>query len=150
MSQQFNKIFRFIVTCGYIGRLPFAPGTYASILGCVLVYLFPSLFTNLVIVVCLVVCAVLCINQLEFEGQDPGYIVIDELAGMCIAMTGQSVTLINIVIGFAFFRGFDILKPFPIRHAERLPKGYGIVADDVIAGIFANALLTIWVRVKWY
>jgi len=76
--------------------------------------------------------------------------VIDELAGMCVAMAGHGVTLVNVVIGFVFFRVFDILKPFPIRHAERLRKGYGIVADDVIAGIFANVVLIVWGRMKWY
>jgi phosphatidylglycerophosphatase A len=64
-------------------------------------------------------------------------------------MAGQSITLVNILIVFVLFRLFDILKPFPIRSAERLRKGYGIVADDVVAGIFANLFLSIWVRVQW-
>ena len=150
MSRKLDAILRFIVTCGYIGLLPFAPGTYASMLGCILIYLFPLPFNNLSFVIVLVIFSVFCINLLGFEEKDPGHIVIDELAGMCIAMAGHSVTLINIVIGFVFFRGFDILKPFPIRHAERLRKGYGIVADDVIAGIFANVVLIVWGRIAWY
>lgn len=141
---------RFIVTCGYIGRLPFAPGTYASMLGCILIYLFPLPFNDLPFVIVLVAFSVLCINLLRFEEKDPGYIVIDELAGMCVAVAGHSTTLVNIAIGFVFFRCFDILKPFPVRHAEKLPRGYGIVADDVIAGIFANAVLIFWERIKWY
>lgn len=150
MSRTLDAILRFIVTCGYIGRLPFAPGTYASILGCILIYLFPFPFNNLPFVVLLVVFSVLCVNLLGFEEKDPGYIVIDELAGMCVAVAGHSATLVNVVIGLVFFRGFDILKPFPIRQAERLRKGYGIVADDVIAGIFANVILIVWGRMKWY
>jgi phosphatidylglycerophosphatase A len=145
-----QAILRFIVTCGFIGYMPFAPGTYASILGCILIYLFPLPFNNLPFVVLLVVFSVFCVNLMRFEDKDPGYIVIDELAGMCVAMAGHSVTLVNVAIGFVFFRGFDILKPFPIRQAEGLRRGYGIVADDVIAGIFANALLIVCGRIKWY
>lgn len=150
MSKKLDTLLRFIVTCGYIGRLPFAPGTYASIAGCILIYLFPLPFNGLPFVIVFVAFSVLCINLLRFEEKDPGYIVIDELAGMCVAMAGHSATLINIVIGFVFFRCFDILKPFPIRHAERLQRGYGIVADDVVAGIFSNVVLMIWERMKWY
>ncbi len=150
MSRKLDVILHFIVTCGYIGRLPFAPGTYASMLGCILIYLFPLPFSNLLFAVVLAAFSVLCINLLRFEEKDPGYIVIDELAGMCVAVAGHSTTLVNIAIGFVFFRCFDILKPFPIRHAEKLRKGYGIVADDVIAGIFSNAVLMIWERMKWY
>jgi len=150
MSKKLDTLLRFIVTCGYIGRLPFAPGTYASILGCILIYLFPLPFNRLPFVIVLVVFSVLCINLFGFEERDPGYIVIDELAGMCVAVAGHSATLVNVVIGFVFFRGFDILKPFPIGHAERLRKGYGIVADDVIAGIFANVILIVWGRIAWF
>jgi len=149
MSQKLNVILHFIVTCGYIGRLPFAPGTYASVLGCILIYLFPVPFNSPLFVIALVVLSVLCINLMRFEEKDPGYIVIDELAGMCVTMAGHSIALVNIAIGFVFFRGFDILKPFPIRQAERLRGGYGIVADDVVAGIFSSAVLMIWERVKW-
>lgn len=150
MSRKFDVILHFIVTCGYIGRLPFAPGTYASILGCILICLFPVPFNNPLFVIVLVVFSVLCINLMRFEEKDPGYIVIDELAGMCVAMAGHSTALVEIAIGFVFFRGFDILKPFPIRQAEGLRRGYGIMADDVIAGIFANAALIAWERIKWY
>ena len=56
-------------------------------------------------------------------------------------MAGHRASLVNILIGFVLFRIFDIAKPFPINRAERLPGGYGVMADDVLAGIFANILL---------
>jgi phosphatidylglycerophosphatase A len=82
----------------------------------------------------------------RYEGEDPGYIVIDEFAGMCVSMAGHEATLINVIIGLVLFRIFDITKPFLIGRAERLPRGYGIMADDIIAGIFANILIFVWTR----
>ena len=138
-----NNFLLFIVTCGFIGFLPGAPGTYASILGCIILYFFTfsSVFGNIVFVCCLTVCSVVCINLLEYEGEDPSYIVIDEIVGMFITMTGHEMNLLNIISGFILFRFFDIIKPYPIRRVERFKGGYGIVADDVLAGIFANMLI---------
>jgi len=123
--------------------MPGAPGTYASVFGCVLIYIFPSIFANIFFCACLVLFSTLCVNLFRYDGEDPGYIVIDELAGICVAMAGHSITLMNTIIGFVLFRIFDIIKPFPIKQAERLKGGYGIVADDVVAGIFANVILII-------
>jgi phosphatidylglycerophosphatase A len=78
---------------------------------------------------------------LKYDGKDPSYIVIDELAGMFVAMAGHKPTALNIISGFILFRIFDIIKPYPIRRVERLKGGYGVVADDVLAGIFANCLI---------
>jgi len=74
---------------------------------------------------------------------DPGFVVIDEFAGMLVAMAGHAVTFRNLFIGFILFRAFDILKPYPVRKLERLPGAYGIIADDVLAGILASAALFI-------
>jgi len=139
-----HKALLFVATCGFIGYLPFAPGTYTSVLGCILLYLFPftSLASNAVFVTGLLVFSIICINSLPLEKKDPGYVVIDELAGMYITMIGHRPTLINILAAFALFRIFDIWKPFPVNKAEELKKGYGIVADDVVAGVYANCILT--------
>jgi phosphatidylglycerophosphatase A len=56
-------------------------------------------------------------------------------------MMGHQATIWNLAKGFILFRAFDILKPYPIRKVERLPGGYGIMADDALAGIFSNILL---------
>jgi len=143
LSKLTNNSLLFIVTCGFIGYLPGAPGTYASILGCVIVYLFTfnSVFGNVVFVCCLAVCSVACINLLKYNGEDPSYIVIDELVGIFITMAGHKTNLLNIIIGFILFRFFDIIKPYPIRRVENFKGGYGIVADDVLAGIFANLFM---------
>jgi len=140
-----RKILLFFVTCGFIGYLPFAPGTFASLFGGILLYLFPfsSLQSNLTFVACLIAASVILINGYRSETEDPGYVVIDELAGMCVTMTGHRPTVFNVAAGFILFRIFDIVKPFPVNKAESLARGYGVVADDVVAGIFANIALVV-------
>ena len=145
MARRLGLVF---VTCGYIGYLPFAPGTWASLLGCALLYVLPGILNNPVLVIALAVAAVLCINRMDLPEKDPGYIVVDELAGMCVTMLGQGTGFPSLLKGFILFRIFDILKPFPIRRTEGLPKGYGIVADDIVAGIYANAALLLLGRLR--
>jgi phosphatidylglycerophosphatase A len=138
-----NKILLAIVTCGFVGYMPFAPGTWASVLGCIFIYLFPfqSLIANIGFICCLIIFSITCINLLAFTTEDPGYIVIDELAGMFVTMAGHEPTFIALVAGFSLFRIFDIMKPYPVNAVERYRKGYGIMADDILAGIYANIIL---------
>jgi phosphatidylglycerophosphatase A len=73
--------------------------------------------------------------------KDPQVVVIDEVAGQWITLLFAPVTWKSAAVGFILFRGFDIVKPPPIRQLERLPEGTGIVADDLAAGVFALAIL---------
>ncbi|MGD0233687.1 MAG: phosphatidylglycerophosphatase A [Syntrophorhabdales bacterium] len=143
-----RKLALAFVTCGYVGYLPLAPGTWASILGCILLYLLPGILNHPLTVILIAAAATLCINRMELPEKDPSYIVVDELAGICVAMVGQGLGISNLLKGFILFRIFDILKPFPIRRLEALPKGYGIVADDILAGIYANAALLLLGRLR--
>ena len=136
-----NSVFHLFVTLGPIGYLPYAPGTYGSVLACILLYFFSSVFTHPLFVLIFIVVSLIVLNSLTLEVSDPGYIIIDEVAGMFIAMAGQGVTFLSLLAGFVLFRFFDIVKPYPIRRVEALPKGYGILADDIVAGVFANLLL---------
>jgi len=136
-----NSVFHLFVTLGPIGYLPYAPGTYGSVLACILLYFFSSVFTHPLFVLIFTVVSLIVLNSLTLEVSDPGYIIIDEVAGMFIAMAGQGVTFLSLLAGFVLFRFFDIVKPYPIRRVEALPKGYGILADDIVAGVFANLLL---------
>ncbi len=138
-----NRTLLFFATCGFVGYLPKAPGTWASVLGGILLYLFPieALPANLIFVAGLVAFSVVCIHFLPRERKDPGYIVIDELAGMYVALAGHRSTIVNVALGFVFFRFFDIMKPFPVNKAEELKNGWGVVADDVTAGLYANCCL---------
>lgn len=82
-----------------------------------------------------------------FGKSDPGQIVIDEVCGYLITMFLISPSLRNIILGFLLFRIFDIVKPPPIKRLERLRGGFGIVSDDVMAGIYANLILQVVIRV---
>lgn len=88
------------------------------------------------------------INLHDHIEKDPQYIIVDEVAGMFVTMAGHRITLINVIFGFVLFRIFDILKPIPVRTAERLPRGYGIVADDILAGLYASFFLLLWERLQ--
>jgi len=79
----------------------------------------------------------------HFEKKDSPVIVIDEIGGFLIAMFALPVSFRFIFLGFILFRAFDILKPFKIERLERLPGGWGIMADDIAAGILANLMLHI-------
>jgi phosphatidylglycerophosphatase A len=76
-------------------------------------------------------------------GKDSSRIVIDEAAGMCISLLFIPVTPVYIITAFVLFRFFDILKPLYIRRAEALPGGWGVMMDDVCAGIYSNLVLQV-------
>jgi phosphatidylglycerophosphatase A len=84
----------------------------------------------------------------ESGRKDPGFVVIDEVAGQWIALLGAPLDWKHGLIALLLFRIFDILKPFPARQLESLPAGWGIVFDDVAAGLYAwgiGALIRIWI-----
>jgi phosphatidylglycerophosphatase A len=72
---------------------------------------------------------------------DPGIIVIDEIVGMLLTFAFLNVGFGSLVFGFVLFRVFDIVKPYPARACERLPGGWGVMADDVVAALYAQAVL---------
>jgi len=72
------------------------------------------------------------------DNPDPSIVVIDEIVGMWIAMIAVHPSFLALAIAFVAFRVFDIIKPYPARQVERLPGGWGIMLDDVVAGIYAN------------
>lgn len=82
----------------------------------------------------------------ESGTKDPGFVVIDEVAGQMIALIGVPVHWKYLLAGFILFRSFDIVKPFPLRRLEALPGGTGIMMDDVGAGLYALVLLQIWLH----
>jgi phosphatidylglycerophosphatase A len=85
----------------------------------------------------------------EYFGHDSKKIVIDEWAGMFIAFLFVPISLTNYLIAFVLFRAFDVIKIYPVKQLERLPRGWGVTMDDVAAGIYANILtqIIIWIMV---
>ena len=143
-----------IATLGGFGRIvPKAPGTVASFLT-----LFPAWGLVAVHGQLLVVVAAFTATAVGFWGaelyarerntNDPSECVVDEVAGQLIACAFAPRTLVFYALAFALFRLFDIVKPWPISAAERLPGGLGIMADDVLAGLLAGILVVILLQTR--
>jgi phosphatidylglycerophosphatase A len=141
-----NTAVLFLATGFNIGNIPFAPGTFGSILGLGLCFVLARLKISLA-VICIVLFIAMAVRiaaeaEKLLKQKDPGCIVIDEIAGMAVTFVGLPFNLTTALIGFMIFRILDISKPFPIRTLDkRVSGGVGIVIDDVVAGIFANLLL---------
>lgn len=141
-----RRIVLFLATgCGS-GYLPMAPGTWGSAVGVGFYWLIRYLPTHAYVAttVAFIVFAIWVSGHAQrvFEEADPPRVVIDEVAGFLVTMAFHRPSLAVVVGGFVLFRVFDIVKPPPIRWIERrFADGRGIVLDDVIAGIYANAVL---------
>ncbi len=156
-----------------LGRLPFAPGTFGSLLGVLWFLLLLSagnwwLFM-LGSLAGLAAAVWLCgVAEKELRRADPGSVVLDEIAalplgflgwmwvnfdaaslagGWKLLLTGRHAWMLLIV--FVLFRVFDILKPWPIRPSQNLPGGWGVVADDVLAALL-TAAVTGWIAARWF
>jgi len=164
-----------IATGLYSGYIPWMSGTFGTLVG-LLVYLIPgvehpALLASLILVMLFAGVAASArvassvghrltrsaeIAKQKFqpgghETADPSIIVIDEIVGMWIALLFLPKTVPVIVIAFLAFRFFDIVKPQPARSLEQIPNGWGIMLDDVVAGVYANIATWggwwLWVRV---
>jgi phosphatidylglycerophosphatase A len=141
-----NKIIIFLATGFFVGKFPFAPGTFGSLLAipiCFILSKTESYFSIIFISVFILLSIFLAGKTEKIIGEkDPGIVVIDEIAGMILTLLFIPFNFITIITGFILFRIFDILKPFPIGYIDKnLKGGAGIVLDDVVAGIFANIAL---------
>lgn len=133
-------------TWGSVGALllwaAFAGGTHASAQS-----LLVFLAVGIVLSIALGVPAA-TIAERESGRHDPGFVVIDEVTGQWITLLGSPADWRHALVGLILFRLFDITKPFPVRMLERLPEGWGIVFDDVAAGLYAlgvASLLRLWI-----
>ena len=129
-------------SAGGVGLIPVAPGTWGSAVAvCLLVVVrqtaAPAVEALLLAVVLAGGVWSATMAERHYGRSDPGVIVIDEVAGVLIALFWIPVTGIGFLAGFLAFRVFDIVKPFPVGAAERLPSGWGVMADDVVAGLYA-------------
>jgi phosphatidylglycerophosphatase A len=126
------------------GYAPLAPATAGSFAVALLWWLAAPvpLWLQVLLLVAVVVGGVPVASRLEREhGPDPRLCVIDEVAGMLVTYLGISTGPAGWLVGFCWFRVFDILKPPPVRALERLPAGCGIMADDLLAGVYAQVAL---------
>jgi phosphatidylglycerophosphatase A len=138
----------FLATAGYTGYFPIAPGTVGSAVGLVvyaLVWWTQSTALEVALILGLFAVGVWAgtIAEQYFGGIDPGPIVLDEVVGMLITLALIPVGISGALVGFFFFRLFDVIKPFPAGRFEKLHGGLGVMADDAMAAIYANVSLRI-------
>ncbi len=140
-----------IATGCYSGYLPKAPGTWGSLAGLLLFLLLQplDLLPYLAVVLVLFIAGTLAAGEAEkiLDHRDPGVVVIDEIVGMLITMSGVPLTPLTLLLGFILFRFFDIAKPFPVNFFDsRFHGGLGIMLDDVVAGLYSLVFLHILLR----
>jgi len=131
-----------------VGYLPFAPGTFGTLAGLVvMVILRPALPLHIALSVFSIIIGVISSTHAErlFNKKDPSYVVIDEFAGYIVSLLFLPLSWGYIIAAFFLFRIFDIIKPPPLRKLEySLKGGFGIMADDIGAAVYTNLLLQAW------
>lgn len=141
---------KLIATFFYVGLVPVAPGTFGTLAAVPLFWLISGLPIYIYLLITLVVIGVAVwaatVTERIYGRRDPGQIVADEVAGYLVTMILIPPTAINIVAGFFLFRLFDIVKPPPVRSLEKLPRGWGVVIDDVAAGAYACVCMHLILR----
>jgi len=152
MKRQLALLFS---TAFYVGFIPGAPGTYGSLAAVAILYLIsktghpllPDLHISAVGLISILGVISAAETSRARDEEDPSIVVIDEVAGQLLTYLFLPLSLTNLLLGFFLFRLFDIWKPAPIRKLEDLKNGVGIMADDLVAGIYANIALQ---AIHWF
>ena len=133
------------------GYAPFAPGTAGTVVGIPVYLILSHLSWPLYLITVLILTFLACFISQEaekiFNEKDSPRIVIDEIVGFQWTMFLVSPTVLHVLSGFIFFRFFDITKIFPAGYVQRrFPGGYGVVFDDVVAGMYGNIALLLLIK----
>ncbi len=143
-----RRVITFLATGAYVGRISVAPGTFGSVLAIPLLLALPRLrlppAALLLLLGAFAALAMLICHQagVLLADADSGRIVLDEVCGMLVAGALIVPTPMALLVAFLAFRFFDIVKPFPARLIDRrLKNGVGVVADDLVAGLYANLVV---------
>jgi phosphatidylglycerophosphatase A len=133
-----------LATAFGVGYIPFASGTFGSVVGLLLWWVLPS--SPAVQAATMLALFVLgswtgSVAERHFGRTDPSQVVIDEVLGMWITLFLNPVGWLHLLAAFLLFRVFDIIKPFPANRFERIPGGIGVMADDAMAAVYANLVL---------
>ena len=139
-----KKINHFLAAGFYSGHLPYAPGTWGSLLMVLLVFAFP-LLNNIYFISALSIggIAIADFEERQTGIKDDSKIVIDEMAGQLLAYYTLPLNIPVLIGGFILFRIFDITKPWLIDKVQDLPSGWGVMLDDILAGLTTLIILKI-------
>jgi len=138
-----------LATAGGVGYVPFAPGTFGSMVGVALWAVLPSSWiTQAIVIVALFVLGSWSgsVAEHHFGRTDPSQVVIDEVVGILMTLFLNPVGWAGALAGFLIFRVADIVKPYPSNRFERFPGGVGVMADDAMAAVYANLALRVCIR----
>lgn len=139
---------KYIAASG-VGLIPLAPGTWGSAVGLLLAGLtFWNAWLYWSVFAAVLVSAYWAAKRMKLTDEDPGFFVLDEVAGMMLTVAFIPAAVLPYLLGFLFFRLFDIVKIFPGRRLEDLPGFWGIMLDDISAGIYAALalrLIMLWI-----
>lgn len=145
-----DRLILFVATGFGLGRIPKAPGTFGTLSALPFIWLMawmertPERGGTTIFLISFILAAVYLADKAErvLKKKDPGCIVIDEMAGFCVAMGLVPIGFLSTALGFIAFRCFDILKPSPVKYFENnFSGGAGIVLDDIMAGVLAALVL---------
>lgn len=146
-----DKLALVLSSCFGLGLIPVAQGTFGTLaaipLAIALARLTPIAGAYVLFFFILLAVWVSARSAGALAKEDPGEVVIDEVAGLLMTLFLLPATAFNLCLGFILFRLFDILKPYPIRRLEKIGGGAGIVLDDLLAGIYANVCIRILILV---
>jgi phosphatidylglycerophosphatase A len=152
-----SRLGLFIATCGYLGYVPIAPGTFGSAAGLAVFYAVRSTGSASAELASIVVLFAIgvwsgTVAEHHFGGIDPGPVVLDEVVGMLITLALLPVNMSGAIVGFLVFRVLDVVKPWPSARFERLPGGLGVMADDGMAALYGNLVMRglIFVAPGWF
>jgi phosphatidylglycerophosphatase A len=144
-----NFLIRSFASVLGVGYLPAAPGSWATLMGVVIVhYLGNNLPVYTIFLLVLLILGIMATGIIEkqMNQKDPGCLVIDEVVGVMIALWGLPLIWPVMISGFFLFRAFDMFKIYPINKLEAQPGGWGIMLDDCMAGVYTNIILRIALR----
>lgn len=151
-----NRLALLISTFGYVGFFPIAPGTAGSLAALALyvpVQWVGEPLADAAAIAIVFGLGVWASTRAEalLGTSDPGPVVIDEVLGMLITLAWMPLSLGGVVAGFVLFRIFDVIKPFPARRLEDAPRGWGIMLDDAMAGVYGQVALRLgaWLVPSW-
>ncbi len=160
---------RLLATCFGLGWLPFAPGSWGSLPPVIIFavmcrFQMPGTYILVAMTILALAGSIVCVKftpaVIGATGdEDPPEVVADELAGQAItfmpltllaqAALSSSQLLVTAAVGFLLFRAFDTIKPWPANKLEKLPKGWGVLADDLMAGVYAAIALVLFAKFGW-
>ncbi len=143
-----NKLANWVSTVAKIGYLPLAPGTWGSLAATTMWFVIIESTSTITFIAVIMIIFILWVYTSSItEGhsakKDPPIIVIDEWVGQWIALLFLPKSFLWGLVAFALFRLFDIWKPYPIKTLAKMPRGWGIMLDDVLAGVYALFVLSV-------